>query len=179
MTGKRSTAYRKGDVVLVPFPFTNQRTRKVRPAVVLSSDAYHVTEPDLILGALTTNLTAATAPVDYVLAEWQRANLRYPSAFKPLLFSLEPSLIVHTVGSLSAVDMAAVNDCIRRSLALPAVSLSDPSGDFDLAEAPISLVQRLAEQSIAAIVAGMPSERHAVALEHLRLLLDSALDQAA
>jgi mRNA interferase MazF len=60
-------AYIKGDVVLVPFPFTDLRARKVRPAVILSSTVYHATEPDLILGAITTNLK--TAPVDYVLSD--------------------------------------------------------------------------------------------------------------
>jgi mRNA-degrading endonuclease toxin of MazEF toxin-antitoxin module len=34
-------AFRKGDVVLVPIPFTDFCTKKVRPAVVLSSEAYH------------------------------------------------------------------------------------------------------------------------------------------
>ena len=29
-----------GDVVLVPFPFTNQLTTKKRPAVVVSTSAY-------------------------------------------------------------------------------------------------------------------------------------------
>lgn len=71
-------AFHRGDIVLLPFPFTDLSARKVRPTVVLSSASYHATEPDLILGAITTNLTAATASVDYVLVDWQSANLRFP-----------------------------------------------------------------------------------------------------
>jgi mRNA interferase MazF len=111
--------FQKGDVVLVPFPFTDQTMRKVRPAVVLSSEVYHATEPDLIMGALTTNLKAASAPVDYVLTDWQGANLRFPSAFKPLLFSLEPALVLHTVGKLSESDLAEINQRVRLALDLP------------------------------------------------------------
>lgn len=37
------TSYKFGDVVLVPFPFTDQSASKKRPAVVVSSSAYHAT----------------------------------------------------------------------------------------------------------------------------------------
>jgi len=33
-----TTDYEFGDVILVPFPFTDQRTTKRRPAVVVSSE---------------------------------------------------------------------------------------------------------------------------------------------
>ena len=32
------TNYKRGDIVLVPFPFSNQTTTKKRPAVIVSSD---------------------------------------------------------------------------------------------------------------------------------------------
>ena len=43
-----------GDVVLVPFPFTDQSTTKKRPAVVVSSAAYHRERFDLIAMAITS-----------------------------------------------------------------------------------------------------------------------------
>ena len=44
--------YHFGDVILVPFPFTDQTTTKKRPAVVVSSEVYHRERPDLILMAI-------------------------------------------------------------------------------------------------------------------------------
>ena len=40
--------FHRGDVVLVPFPFSDLSTTKVRPAVVVSSTLYHSTEPDIL-----------------------------------------------------------------------------------------------------------------------------------
>ena len=36
--------FRRGDVVLVPFPFSDFSTTKVRPAVVVSGALYHAKE---------------------------------------------------------------------------------------------------------------------------------------
>ncbi len=38
-----------GDILLVPFPFTDQSHAKKRPAVVISSTAYNRERPDLIV----------------------------------------------------------------------------------------------------------------------------------
>lgn len=47
------TAYSFGDIVLVPFAFTDQSAAKKRPAVVVSSDAYNQKRPDIIIMAIT------------------------------------------------------------------------------------------------------------------------------
>jgi hypothetical protein len=55
-------AYSLGDVVLVPFPFTDQTTSKKRPAVVVSAEAYHQRRIRLFCGSplppFPTNSTA-------------------------------------------------------------------------------------------------------------------------
>jgi mRNA interferase MazF len=56
-----TTGYEFGDLVLVPFPFTDQRTTKRRPAVVVSSERCHQERPDLIILAVTSQVRAASA----------------------------------------------------------------------------------------------------------------------
>ncbi len=110
--------FQRGDVLLVPFPFSDLSTTKARPAVVVSGSLYHTTEPDLVLAAITSQVAAATGPLDYVLADWQSAGLRFPSALKPVLFTLDPTLVLHEIGSLTPTDLTQVVQRLRRALEL-------------------------------------------------------------
>jgi len=110
--------FQRGDVILVPFPFSDLSTTKVRPAVVVSSDLYHSTEPDLLLAALTSQAARATRPFDYPLSDWHAAGLRFPSALKPVLVTLDPARVVHRIGALSAADLAQVDARLRSALGL-------------------------------------------------------------
>ena len=111
-------AFQRGDLVLVPFPFSDLSTTKVRPAGVVSSPLYHSTEPDLILAAITSRIAAASGPFDSVFGDWQAAGLRYPSAFKPVLATLEPSRVLHRVGTLTVRDRTEIRRRLARALDL-------------------------------------------------------------
>ena len=49
------TAYKRGDIVLVPFPFSDQTAVKKRPAVI-SSSQYNTTSHDIIIMAVTSRI---------------------------------------------------------------------------------------------------------------------------
>ena len=105
---------RFGDVVLVPFPFTDQSTTKQRPAVVVSGTAYAQARPEVVLMAITSQVHSPLAFAEALLPDWQVANLLKASVLKPLLATLEQSLIIRQLGSLSSRDQAA----LRQVLAL-------------------------------------------------------------
>lgn len=50
------TRFEFGDVILVPFPFTDQTATKKRPAVVISSQNYNDERPDLVIMAVTSQV---------------------------------------------------------------------------------------------------------------------------
>lgn len=52
-------SYKQGDVLLVPFPFTDQSGQKQRPAVVVSGNAYNQVHPDLIMAPITSQIRGA------------------------------------------------------------------------------------------------------------------------
>src|SRR5688500_15876082 len=105
-----------GDVVIVDFPGAVQRKR--RPAVIISSGGYHAQRPDIIVGAITSNIARSTATTDHVLIDWQAAGLRVPSAFRVYLLTFDKSEIIRHIGRVSAADWASIQACVRIALAV-------------------------------------------------------------
>lgn len=102
------TGSRFGDVVLVPFPFTDQSEQKKRPAVVVSSPAYHRERSDLILMAVTSQAHLTLAIGEAAIAGWKEAGLLKPSVLKPILFTLDRSLVLRKLGYLRQQDLEAL-----------------------------------------------------------------------
>jgi mRNA interferase MazF len=57
MTTPSTTTYSRGDIVLVSFPFTDLTFTKQRPALVISPDTFNCLNGDLILAAVTSQLS--------------------------------------------------------------------------------------------------------------------------
>jgi mRNA interferase MazF len=111
-----TTAYSFGDVVLVPFPFTDQTASKKRPAVVVSADAYHRRRPDVIVMAVTSQiLRPAGALGEVLISDWQGAGLPKASLIKPVA-TIEQRLILRKLGALQGDDVQALRSALRQVL---------------------------------------------------------------
>jgi mRNA interferase MazF len=104
-----------GDVVTVDFP--GALGVKRRPAVVVSTEKYHKTRPDVILGLLTSQVGTATAPTDYVLQDWKGAGLSSPSAFRAFLATL-PADSIKVVGHLSGRDWQEIQTRLKITISI-------------------------------------------------------------
>lgn len=105
-----------GDVVLVPFPFTNQMTMKQRPAVIVSTHNYARQRPDVIVMAITSQVRGSISFADTLLRDWQQANLLKLSVVKPVLATLEQSLVIKQLGQLSVSDQMALRITMKEIL---------------------------------------------------------------
>lgn len=56
-----TTGYRRGDIVLVSFPFTDLSSSKRRPALVISPDGFNDQSQDVVLVAITSQTSADNA----------------------------------------------------------------------------------------------------------------------
>jgi len=103
-----TTGYSFGDVVLVPFPFTDQTAAKKRPAIIVSSEAYHRDRRDVILVAVTSQARPGSGFGESPVEGWKDAGLLKPSVVKPILATVDRDLIVRKLGTLRDDDRRAV-----------------------------------------------------------------------
>ncbi|RLC93165.1 MAG: type II toxin-antitoxin system PemK/MazF family toxin [Chloroflexi bacterium] len=68
------TDYSRGDVALVGFIFPDESGVKRRPAVIVSSDAYHQGRQEVIIAAITSR-TGRVMVGDYLISHWREAGL--------------------------------------------------------------------------------------------------------
>jgi len=92
------TSFNTGDIILVPFPFTNQKTNKKRPTVVISSQGYNIKRPDLIIMAVTSQIKPTPIIGEFMIQSWQDAGLLKPSVIKPVITTVEKKLVIQLMG---------------------------------------------------------------------------------
>lgn len=112
--------YSFGDVLLVPFPFTDQSTVKKRPAIVISSTLYNRQHIDLILIAVTSQTRAIAYSDNLVVHNWQQAGLLKPSVIKPIVMTVQSSLILRKLGTIIPLEQQALQQLIGKITGLPA-----------------------------------------------------------
>ena len=110
------TGYEFGDLVLVPFPFTDQSATKRRPAVVVSSPAYHQARPDLLIMAVTSQQPSTLSVGEVQVQDWRGAGLLKPSVIKPVLTTIDPALVLKKLGRLTSTDQAALRQALTTIL---------------------------------------------------------------
>ena len=99
----------RNDVVLLPIPFTDLTSRKVRPAIIVGRKG-----TDLFLVPVSSVLSST----DFPLQEWQGAGLNAPSGVKAQLATVEERLVLKIIVAVTAVDRETLDERLRAWLQL-------------------------------------------------------------
>ena len=118
-------AYQRGDILLIPFPYTDLSAKKTRPAVVVSSDLFHTRRSEILLMYVSSQVERVDLSLDYLLQDWQAARLLKPSFARPKIAAVEPSLIVYHIGALTARDLRGVDLALIKAFGLDTALLAD------------------------------------------------------
>lgn len=116
---------KRGEVVLVDFPYASGGGSKVRPALIVQNDRGNALLRDTIVVPITSNLSRAARvssqfSIDTTSPDWQASGLRIPSVVKcENIYTFNQSRIVRTIGRLSAATMTAIDGCLKDALGIP------------------------------------------------------------
>ena len=99
------TGYKRGSIVLLPFPFSDQSSAKIRPAVVVSPD---YPSDDLLVVAVTS-VGDGLRPGEFAFQFWRAAGLIHPSFAKRAIASAAGNLVRKQLGQLREPDLAKLD----------------------------------------------------------------------
>jgi mRNA interferase MazF len=99
-----------GEVVIIPFPQTDLKTGKRRPALVVVD----LPGDDLILCQITTRARSDNFSVPLDAADFERGQLAQPSFIRPQrLFTVEQRVILYSAGKANENKLAEVLAKVR------------------------------------------------------------------
>jgi len=111
------TGYKRGDIILVRFIFSDETGERQRPAVILSSDAYHQSRQGAIIAAITSR-TDRILVGDHLINDWEGAGLLFPSVTTGIIRTIKQGMIAKKLGIMPLPDMKRIDSNLRDALGL-------------------------------------------------------------
>jgi mRNA interferase MazF len=104
---------KKGDIILIPFPFTDLTGSKLRPALVLIAD-----NNDVTVSFITTQIRWQE-PTDVVITSSPGNGLKKESLLRlSKLATIDANLVVGILGTLEATTIQTINQNLIKILKL-------------------------------------------------------------
>lgn len=98
----------KGDIVVLPFPFTDLTASKRRPAVILAN----IKGSDHIMLQVTSKNVKDSYAIPLSDIDFQSGSLKQDSNIRPnKIFTLSDDLVLYKIGHLTN---AKINECIQK-----------------------------------------------------------------
>ncbi len=111
---------KRSDIVIVDYPYSDRAGSKIRPALIVQGDAWNQVRADTILAVISTVSNRRPATELYLDATAEPGSgLRLNSYVQcDTLVTLDQSLVLLVIGTLSAATMQKVDACLRSALGL-------------------------------------------------------------
>jgi mRNA interferase MazF len=107
-------AFAQGDILVLPFPYSDRHAEKRRPAVVVSKPSLERTH-GLIWVAMITSDRGQRRADDVAIGQSSSVGLPAPSLVRPSkLATIEPNRIVRLAGKLRKADLIQVLAAIQQ-----------------------------------------------------------------
>lgn len=122
---KPGTNVKQGDIVLIPFPFSDLSTSKKRPAIIISNGAYNMHNDDVICCAITSNPRNYVGCVAITNADLDKGHLNYESQIRPTKVFTLNKIIIKSLAKLNIEKSKEVIQNLNSSIYIEAVTLEE------------------------------------------------------
>ena len=115
--GRNALTINQRDIILIPFPFSDLSSSKVRPALVVSNNRYNNQGHDVVVLAITSNLSLNPYKVFVNQSDLDTGFIPLKSAIrvdKP--FSVLQDKVLKVLGTLTSKKLDEVTTCFQTLL---------------------------------------------------------------
>lgn len=106
--------FAQGEVLVLPFPYSDKLAEKKRPAVVISRPSLERAHGFVWVAMITSDRGASRAD-DVPISNLTRSGLPAPSLVRPVkLATIEPARVLRVAGALTKSDLRAVLQAIQK-----------------------------------------------------------------
>ncbi len=115
---------RRGDVVLVDFPFSDRTGSKVRPCLIVQNDRDNARFDDTIVVTITSRTQYASVEptevlIDTSTPEGRQSGLLFNSAVQcQNIATVDNGFVLRRIGNLPEDVMRQINKCLKASLGI-------------------------------------------------------------
>ena len=89
------------DLLLVPFPFSDQSGKKVRPVVVISNNGFNQAAEDILVVAVTSNITKEAYTLLLSSRNLEQGELRHQCCVKvENVLKIDKKLVIKKIGKI-------------------------------------------------------------------------------
>lgn len=101
------------DLLLVPFPFSDQKGKKVRPVVVISNDEFNKNSEDILVVGITSNISKDKYSVILTDEDLEEGKLMEKCCAKSEnILKLDKEIIIKKIGKIKKEKMDLISNKI-------------------------------------------------------------------
>lgn len=109
---RHGTMYKQGDIVLIPVPFTDLSLNKKRPVLVLSNANYNLKSMDIVVVAITSNISEKEYSVLFANNDMIDGSIKLTSCIRAdKIYTLSKAIVIKKIG---AVKTQVIDNVIEK-----------------------------------------------------------------
>jgi len=103
------------DLLLVPFPFSDQKGRKVRPVIVISNNEFNNNSEDILVVGVTSNISKDKYTVNLTNKDLEEGKLSEVCCVKSEnILKMDKEIIIKKIGKIRKEKLNLITNIILK-----------------------------------------------------------------